>query len=222
MRLQRPTLLLFAPFSVVATTLSEIGCPECDLLTELPSLTAGQSASCPRCGFILTVCYADPANRAMSFAVAGLVLLAVAVSFPFLTITSAGIKSSVTLYQSISSLASYGANTIAILIFFIIILIPAAMLAATVLLTLLLSAGRFPDWMLPVTRWLFHFNAWAMVEVFSIAVIVSLVKIASMARFELGLSFWAYLAFSAAFLLAFSSLDRLTIWDKIHRTRFST
>jgi paraquat-inducible protein A len=93
------------------------------------------------------------------------------------------------------------------------------MLTATILLAIMLLKESFPDWMLPVTRWLFHFNAWAMVEVFSIAIIVSLVKIASMARVELGWSFWAYLAFSALFLLAFSSLDRLTVWSAVDRLR---
>ena len=57
------------------------------------------------------------------------------------------------------------------------------------------------------------------VEVFAIGVIVSLVKLAAMARVELGLSFWAYLAFSGLFLLAFSSMDRLTVWSSIERIR---
>jgi paraquat-inducible protein A len=59
------------------------------------------------------------------------------------------------------------------------------------------------------------------VEVFSIGVIVSLVKIAAMARVELGISFWAYLVFSILFLLTFSSLDRMTVWSAIERLRRS-
>ena len=199
--------------------MDKIGCPECDLLIPRPTLVPGQRAACPRCGFVLSVCYAEPSNRALSFAVSGLVFLLVAISFPFLAINAAGVESSMTLFQTVSYLADYGANTIAVLIFVIVIFIPAIMLVVTVLLALMLSKGWFPGWMLPLTRWLFHINAWAMVEVFSIAVIVSLVKIASMARVELGLSFWAFLAFTAFFLLAFSSLDRLTVWSTVDRLR---
>ena len=67
------------------------------------------------------------------------------------------------------------------------------------------------------TRWLFHLNAWSMVEVFAIGVIVSLVKLAAMAKVTLGPSFWAYLAFTVLFLLAFSAMDRLTVWRDIER-----
>ena len=198
---------------------TKIGCPECDLLIAQPTLTPGQRAACPRCGFVLSVCYAEPFNRALAFAVSGLMFLLVAISFPFLTINAAGVESSMTLIQTVSYLADYGANSVAVLIFAIVILIPAVMLVATVLLTITMSGGRFPDWMLPCMRWLFHINAWAMVEVFSIAVIVSLVKIAAMARVDLGLSFWAFLAFTAFFLLAFSSMDRLTVWSTVDRLR---
>jgi paraquat-inducible protein A len=78
-----------------------------------------------------------------------------------------------------------------------------------------LRAGRFHRWLLAPTRWLFHLNAWAMVEVFAIGVIISLVKLAAMAKVSLGPSFWAYLAFTVLFLLAFSAMDRLTVWRDI-------
>ena len=121
----------------------KVGCPECDLLVARPALTPGQRASCPRCGYVLTVCYSDPANRALLFAVAALVFLIIAVNFPFLKINSAGVESSTTLFQTVSNLADYGANTVAVLIFVIIILIPAVMLAATVLLSVMLIMKRF-------------------------------------------------------------------------------
>jgi paraquat-inducible protein A len=206
----------------LAIAVAEIGCPECDLLIARPTLAPGQRAMCPRCGFVLTVCHADPANRALSFAISALVFLAIAISYPFLTINNAGVEVSMTLLQTVWHLADYGSNIVAILVFALIILIPATMLVTTILVVMMLQNGLFPDWMLPVTRWLFHFDAWAMVEVFSIAVIVSLVKIISMARVEIGWSFWAYLTFNALFILAFSSLDRLTVWSTVSRLRHQT
>jgi len=200
----------------------KIGCPECDLLISRPALTPGQRAICPRCGYVLSVCYADSTVRALSFAIAALVLFTIAVSFPFLKINSSGIESSTTLMQTVSYVAEYGATTVAVLIFLIIILIPAIMLGVTVLLASMLLAERFPNWMLPVTRWLFHFDRWAMVEVFSIAVIVSVVKIISMAHVEFGWSFWAYLGFTVLFLMALSSLDRLTVWQTVSRLRHAS
>jgi paraquat-inducible protein A len=46
-------------------------------------------------------------------------------------------------------------------------------------------------------------------------VIVSLVKIAAMATVVLGISFWAYAAFSILFTFAVASLDRYQCWQLI-------
>ena len=56
-----------------------------------------------------------------------------------------------------------------------------------------------------------------MAEVFLIGVIVSLVKIAAMATVEMGISFWAYAAFTICFTLAISNLDRVQCWSEIER-----
>ena len=196
-----------------------IGCPECDQLGDLPPLTAGQRARCSRCGYLLTVRYEDPFGRAFSFSLSALIMLAIAMSFPFLSITASGVSNSMTLLQTVSYLADYGAEAISVLVLFFVILVPAIMLLLIVLLSVSLRGGRFPRLLQAPTRWLFHLNAWAMVEVFAIGVVVSLVKLAAMAHVELGYAFWAYLAFSGLFLLAFSSMDRLTVWTVIDRIR---
>jgi paraquat-inducible protein A len=201
---------------------SHMACPECDIILSQPALSPGQRARCPRCGFLLTTCRADPFGRALSFSVSGLIVLGIALSFPFLTISAGGIENSMTLFQTVSYLADYGAQAIAALVFFFVILAPTLVLIFSSVLAAMLKLGWFPSWMLPITRWGFHLTAWSMVEVFSIGVIVSLVKIAAMARVDLGISFWAYLAFSTLFLLAFSSLDRFTVWSAIERLRSSS
>jgi paraquat-inducible protein A len=194
-----------------------VGCPECDLLGEVPSLVPGQRARCARCGYVLAVCFDDPYARAWSFSVAALVVLAIAFSFPFLSISAAGVTSSMTLVETVLYLAQYGADGIAVLVSIFVILVPVLMLVFMIALATMLRAGRFHPLLRVPTRWLFHLNGWAMVEVFAIGVIVSLVKLAAMARVSLGPSFWAYLAFTGLFLLAFSAMDRLTVWRDIER-----
>ncbi len=164
--------------------------------------------------------FENPFSRAIALAAAALTMLALALTFPFLSITASGISNGMTLMQTVSYLASYGANGIAFLVFVFVILVPVFMLVLILLLAGFLKAGRFHRLLLAPARWLFHLNAWAMVEVFAIGVIVSLVKLAAMAKVELGLAFWAYLAFSVLFLMAFSSLDRATFWLAVERARY--
>ena len=126
-----------------------------------------------------------------------------------------------TLFETVSLLYSYGANIIALIVFLVVIVLPAVMLAMILAVSAFLSLRRFPEPMLIVTRWLFNFSAWSMVDVFAIAVIVSLVKMMSMAHIELGLGFWSYLVFVALFLLSFSSFDKHTVWADIESLRDS-
>jgi paraquat-inducible protein A len=168
---------------------------------------------------VLTVSFREPFSRAFSFASASLIMLAIALAFPFLSISASGVTNSMTLIQTVSYLAEYGADGIAALVFLFVILVPLVMLTLIGTLAVSLGANRFPEMLLPAARWLFHLNAWSMVEVFAIGVIVSLVKLAAMAKVSLGVSFWAYLAFTVLFLLAFSSMDRLTVWTAIDRIR---
>ena len=64
---------------------------------------------------------------------------------------------------------------------------------------------------------LFFLSPWGMSEVFVIGVIVSLVKLHHMAHVVLGVSFWAYVAFTLCFTAAMSSLDRFEVWEEIER-----
>ena len=82
-------------------------------------------------------------------------------------------------------------------------------------MSLPLSKGRSRPWLVPVAKVIFLSQNWAMVEVFIIGVIVSLVKIAAMATVHIGISFWAYAAFSICFMLAITSLDRVQCWNDI-------
>ncbi len=201
----------------VLLTEGSVGCPECDLLGELGSLNPGERAVCARCGCVLSVCFEDPYDRAWSYSTSALIVLAIAFSFPFLSITAAGVTNSMTLVETVLYLAQYGAHIIAVLVSVFVIIVPLVMLIFMVVLATALRLDRFHTLLIPPTRWLFHLNGWSMVEVFAIGVIVSLVKLAAMAKVTLGPSFWAYLAFTVLFLFAFAAMDRLSVWRDIER-----
>lgn len=192
-----------------------IACPECDLLGEIGPMKPGDQAKCGRCGCVLSICFEDPYARASSFAIAALVLLIISLSLPFLSMSAAGVSNAMTLMQTVSYLALYGADGIAFLVFVFVILVPVVMLVFIVVLSAALGQGWFHRLLRPPARWLFHLNGWSMVEVFAIGVIVSLVKLASMAEVSLGPAFWAYLVFAVLFLLAYSAVDRWTLWRDI-------
>ncbi|MGB1139599.1 MAG: paraquat-inducible protein A, partial [Halioglobus sp.] len=167
---------------------NEIACHGCDLLVSVEGLEHGQSASCPRCGHFLTRYRSDSYDRVLSFSIAGLILLILANSYSFLSFAASGLESVMTLAQTPGALWEYGMPGMAFIVAAFIIIIPAVVLSLMVVLCIPLRHGRYTPWLVPVARMIFLGQNWAMVEVFIIGVIVSLVKIAAMATVELGIS----------------------------------
>ncbi len=79
-------------------------CHECDWLVALPPLHAGEKADCPRCGHTLASRHHRPAQRSMALALAALVALALAVSFPFVSFRVSGIGNRIDLSQTATRL----------------------------------------------------------------------------------------------------------------------
>ena len=194
---------------------SDTACQSCDLLVSVAATKHGESASCPRCGCFLTRCYDDANHRVLAYSSAGLMFLVFASSYSFLSLSRSGVESNITLLQTPAALWSYGMPEVGALVAAFIIVIPAIVLAMMAALSILINQDRYHSWLVPLAKGIFLGQHWSMVEVFIIAVIVALVKIAAMATVVIGISFWAYAAFTVCFTLAVSNLDRYQCWERI-------
>lgn len=188
-------------------------CHECDLYLELPSLHEGEKASCPRCGHTITSLPHNALNRMLAYAVSALMLLLAANAFPFLSFRAQGREQVVTLAQSITELYAQGYEILSGLILVFIILAPALHLIGVIYLLLPLKFARRAPFAFAICKWLFTLAPWSMVEVFLISVLVSLIKVASLAQVILGISFWAYVAFSITLTVVLATIDRHQVWD---------
>ncbi len=195
----------------------QIACLACDLLLVPPLLAEGQRASCPRCRHHLVARPRDGLLRSLAFAVSAAVFLAVALAFPFLSMKAGGLENVMTLPQSALDLYRHGRQTLGVLVLGFIIVLPAVMIGAVLAILVPLVRRQHAAWLVPAGRLVFALAPWSMAEVFVIGVIVSLVKLASMADIVLGISFWSYVAFSICFTAAISSLDRMYVWDAVEQ-----
>lgn len=192
-----------------------IACPSCDHLFDLSQLNHGEKARCSRCGHFLSVYKRDAFSRVTAYASSGLIFLLLACSFPFLSFKSSGLESVMTLPQTIASLYNEGMWDLALLVAAFIVLVPALVMILVFMLAFALDNGRPYQWLTDVSKLIFYLQSWSMVEVFFIGVLVSLVKISHMATVVIGVSFWAYAAFSICFILSMSNLDTFQSWKRI-------
>ena len=193
----------------------EIACHGCDLLVDVSGLQNGEKAACPRCHCFLTRRRDDMYERVLALALSSLILLVLANSYSFLSFAASGLESVITLAQTPGTLWKYGMHTVSVIVAAFIIVIPTVVLVLMLVLCIPLQKGVYRPWLVPVAKGIFLAQNWAMVEVFIIGVIVSLVKIMAMATVILGISFWAYTAFAICFTAAVANLDRYQCWERI-------
>ena len=192
-----------------------VACPSCDVLFDITLLQEGESAHCSRCGHFLSTYSGDETRKVIAYTSSALMLLVLACCYPFMSFKASGLESLMTLPQTALNLWHNGMPVLSLLVAAFIIFIPALVLILILVLNIALFTERHCHWLRPVGRLVYTLKNWTMVEVFFIGVLVSLVKVGHMATVVMGLSFWAYAAFSLFFVLSLSTLDRAQCWRRI-------
>ena len=187
-------------------------CHECDALMVIPPLQPGQQAECPQCGHTISILPTDTRIRPLVYAVTALIMLICSNLFTFIGMSIKGIHQDMTLYQSASVLFDEQYSLLAFSVYLFMQLLPAICLCLICFIYARLGRWRGKRRRKRYTIWLFRLMPWCMVEVFLIGVLVSLIKISSLAEIELGFSFWAYVLFVLAMVKSFSGIDRDWLW----------
>ncbi|GED22766.1 paraquat-inducible protein A [Halomonas halmophila] len=187
-------------------------CHQCDWVMALPPLRSGEQATCPRCGHAEVRRHRYPAQRSMALAVASLVTLLLAISYPFLGFTVKGVSNHIELTQSATQLIGYHEPVVAIAVLLTILVLPALYLCGVILLQIGLLAGRPLPLSRLIARSLAHLEPWMMADVFLVGTLVSLIKIAGLAQVDLGSGFWAFGVFVILLVATSQSVDRDWLW----------
>jgi paraquat-inducible protein A len=197
-------------------TPSTIACHECDLLYELPPLPEGSVAKCSRCGGVLQRHKRDSLDRTLAWTIAGLILFVVANAFPFLDLKKGDLVRQTTLITGVLELYQQGMRSVAVLVFLTSILFPAVQLAGLLYLLLPLKVKLLPWWKPAVVfRFIQRIHPWAMMEVFMVGILVSMVKLGKLANVVPGIAIYSFAILIFVLAAAASSLDPHLVWDRL-------
>ncbi len=194
---------------------SMVGCPHCDLVQRLPTLSDGASARCPRCAEELWRHREDSLNRTLALAVTAAMLYVVANTVPMLGLTIVGRAASTTVIGGAQHLWEDGRETVAALVFFTAVLAPA--LQIIFMLAIVLGARRkpAPRWVGTLLRHNRMTQTWSMIEVMMLGVLVALVKIADYATVIPGLALFVLGALVFVLAAMQASFDPREVWGQI-------
>ncbi len=198
--------------------MSLIACHECDLVLSIPPIPERATARCVRCGSVLLRSKPNSVHRTIAFVLAGLVLFAVACSFPFLGMEEAGIVQESGLITGVYNLYRQGMTELATLVLLTCVVVPLVqMLGLLYVLVPLTREGR-ARYAVPVFRWYLRLRPWGMMEVFLIGILVALVKLGKMATIVPGLSVAAFGLLVLVLAAAVSALDPHVVWERLEKT----
>jgi paraquat-inducible protein A len=190
-------------------------CHFCDALHDAPAVEEGSKVMCTNCGSSLYRNQPASLDRAVAFGIAALLLMVVAQWFPFISLDARGVSSGMTLSGASLALLQEGSHLLAAGVAFCTLLAPLAMASGLVYICMPLRWGRVWPGARWVALWLYRLEPWAMVEVFFLGAVVSLLKLVKLADVSIGVAFWALGAVMFCLAAAIAGIDRRELWDRL-------
>lgn len=196
-------------------TAAMIACKTCGQVHELEPLSRGAVAKCARCGATLDKRTAGSLHLTAAFSLAALLLYIPANIFPILRIDMYGATQTNTIWQGCVRLYQDRDYVIAVIVFLASMFIPLLKLLGLFYLCISIKL-HFPRWKRQRT-WVYWFidtiGRWAMLDVFVLAILVSLVKLQRLATVIPGKGALAFAMVVVFTLLASASFDPQLIWE---------
>jgi paraquat-inducible protein A len=193
-----------------------IACHECDALFVKCELPYRTSAKCSRCGATLYPSISPNLDKACAITLAALITFLIAQAFPIVELETNGITSETTLIGAIVALWGENMEVIATMVFCATILFPLTELVALLYLLVPLRAGVVPAGFQTVLRAIQFVRPWGMIEVFMLGIVVTLVKMTSLARVIPEAALFAFGALTLLFAVILT-VDPRALWEVADR-----
>ncbi|MCP1118355.1 paraquat-inducible protein A [Robbsia andropogonis] len=200
-----------APAILMAYT-ELVACKYCDKLHRKVRLPRRSVARCTRCHAILYQHTDGRVDKLLAVALTAFIAFLIANGFPIVELEAQGISTQTTLVGAVYQLWDDGRWIIALMVLCCTLLFPIFETLALLYLLIPLQFRRRPRYFDPVLRALLAVRPWGMIEVFMLGVLVTLMKLSSLARLMPEPALFAFGALTALTALTLS-FDPHTLWD---------
>ncbi len=198
-----------------------VACHDCDALFTAPEVGEGERVLCPRCGANLFTRHVNTLQRTAAFTLAAATMYVAANLFPFLTLSADYRESDMLLIQSVTGLEGAGYPPLASAVAIFVFVSPIVVIGGLLYLVVPLMFGRRLSGSTLLCRLVQEARQWNMVEVYLLGVLVSLLKLGSLATLKLGISFYAYVGFIICLTWTITTVDYRELWDHLERAERS-
>jgi len=193
-------------------------CKTCGLVQAVDALPPGRRAECARCGATVYEGPRGSLHLTGAFALAALILYIPANIYPIRGMHIYGNYHENTVWEGVTSLARHNQWFVALIVFLASMVIPVFKLSGLLFLVVStwLQVGRRLRTRTRIYKFIDVIGPWAMLDVFLLAVLVSLVKLGDIATVTPGPGLIAFTCMVVLNMLATESFDPKRIWE--HRS----
>ncbi|PID75494.1 MAG: hypothetical protein CSB23_02845 [Deltaproteobacteria bacterium] len=192
-----------------------IACPNCDLLLPRTETRKGFSRLCPRCGKKLSPRKSQSIKRCLALALAGILLYFPAVLLPLISFEKLGFSGSANVVESIVNFYKNGYYFVAGMSFLSALLLPFLILLSSLLVSLGLYYNRRPSWLRFCFRSYLHLEEWAMLEVYLLAIMVTIIKMADSSTVIYHIGVGIYAALVLIIIAISTAIDKEEFWSRL-------
>jgi len=198
------------------STSNLIGCDECDTISKKTPLQKGEKALCPCCGGELYQ-QTKSLKKLLALVCTAFIVFIIANCYPIVSVELQGNHSETSLIGAVIAMFQINRFFVGTLIFITTFIMPLIniLLLFYILYPVSLRKKR-PKFLVQAMRLLSSFRIWAMIEVFLIGVLVTLVKLVGMVVVIPGIALWAFAVLSILMIMI-TSVKLQSIWDEIDR-----
>jgi paraquat-inducible protein A len=196
---------------------SVVSCETCGLVQTVEPLKPGLAAECLRCGsFIGRPSTTRSLEVTAALTLAALVLYVPANIYPIMKMHLYGGYSESTVWDGIVMLVKNDQWAVAVIVFLASMVIPLVKLAGlfSLVVTARMGWGRRLRNRTQLYKFIDAIGPWAMLDVFLLAVLVSVVKLSTWAKILPGPGLIAFTAVVVLTMLASAAFDPKLIWER--------
>jgi len=192
-----------------------IACPDCDLLMQKADAPAGHSIICPRCGKTISRGSTDSIVKVLALSIAGLLLYLPAILLPLMTMESFGFSDSANIIDSIVSFYKTGYYLVSFMVLLSAVIFPLVLLSSVFIISLQLYRHKYPWYLAKLYRAYLHLEEWAMVEVYLLGIMVTVIKMESSTNVSFNTGIFCFSGLVLLTIAIAATVDHDFFWQTI-------
>jgi paraquat-inducible protein A len=190
-------------------------CHECDVLMRLPRGAVSSTFRCPRCSSPIKGHGSGGLAKPAAAVAAGLIFFWPANFLPILSMSILGIKSTHTMIGAVRVMAGSEMIPVSLMVLFCSVLAPLLEFSLLGLVLAQVFMGRNILSLPTLFRFYTYLDSWAMLEVYMIGLLVSVIKLIGMASVTPGIGLVCFVGMMLANIAVKVNLDHHLVWEKV-------